>query len=938
MKTILSSLLIVLSCAFAQAQYHVAGKVIDAGDGQSMPSATVTIANIGAKPHGQSTDPDGRYEFKNMPKGKYVISVSFIGYSPMTKNIEITDADVTVPTIRLKPDNKNIDEVKVAATLTRQEQRGDTSVYNAAAFKVNPDATTEDLLKKMPGITVENGNVKAQGENVKRVLVDGKEFFGSDPSIALKNISADMVDKIEVYDRDNDQAKFTGFSDGNEEKTINIMTKMGISKGRFGKVYAGYGSNDRYEAGGNINLFSGDKRISFVGSANNINSRDFNSNDIMNVMSGSGINTIGSLGVNVANQWGEKAKLEASYFYNRMKNKNDANSTREYYLESDDDSLRIYNDSDIARSTNNNHQISVRSSCEIDSLNSLIFNLSSGWQGNDRTSTSSGADYYNGNYFAIDSMHNNNDNSGVSLRADLTWRHRLAKPLRTFSVRVNTSLTNTDADGNTFKLNEYHYKPQNNVIAHQQNNTDNSSYQIGASIVYTEPIVENISAMINYSPTFTYSSGDKQVFADTVVTKNDLPSNYIFSPTLSNKKTTEYQQHKGGLGLNIRMGNNARATLQVDLQNSNLRGEQEYPMAFSTNRTFFNVMPSFNFRMGRRQDGTMVRVRYRTNTNAPSVAQMQDVVDVSNTRRYSSGNSALNEQYTHSLMFHIMKSNTKTSHTLFAMGRATITKNYIATSSTIANNDSTLVEYNNIVLPQGTQFDRPVNLNGYYSLDARLNYGLPVNWLGSNVNFGLNANMSTIPSLYNGIKSKNNTYKLNGDITIGSSFSENVDFTLSYNGGYNILRSDASMTSNYNYYSHSLSLNTNFIILNRIVFNNSLSHQMTDGMGKEFDNSYLMWNAALGCKFLAGNRAELRLKVYDILDVNKSVSRNLSTTYVQTTNSTVLQRYLMLTFTYKLKSIGQQTNKPYDRRMGPPPGGMRGGFGGGPGGHGGPSM
>ena len=161
--------------------------------------------------------------------------------------------------------------------------------------------------------------------------------------------------------------------------------------------------------------------------------------------------------------------------------------------------------------------------------------------------------------------------------------------------------------------------------------------------------------------------------------------------------------------MNIRMGNNARATLQVDLQNSNLRGEQEYPMAFSTNRTFFNVMPSFNFRMGRRQDGTMVRVRYRTNTNAPSVAQMQDVVDVSNTRRYSSGNSALNEQYTHSLMFHIMKSNTKTSHTLFAMGRATITKNYIATSSTIANNDSKLVEYNNIVLPQGKQFDRPVN-------------------------------------------------------------------------------------------------------------------------------------------------------------------------------------------------------------------------------------
>ena len=163
-------------------------------------------------------------------------------------------------TLALEENAELLKEVEVAGTRTRMEQKGDTTQYNADAFKTNPDATTEDLISKMPGVTVTNGSVKTQGEEVKRVLVDGNEFFADDPSLALKNLPAEIVDKVQVYDEMSDQSKFTGFDDGNYAKTINIITKTGKNNGQFGKVYAGYGTDDRYLAGGNINYFNGSQR------------------------------------------------------------------------------------------------------------------------------------------------------------------------------------------------------------------------------------------------------------------------------------------------------------------------------------------------------------------------------------------------------------------------------------------------------------------------------------------------------------------------------------------------------------------------------------------------------------------------------------------------------------------------------------------------------
>src|SRR6218665_1628721 len=225
----------------------------------------------------------GIYVLDSLNPGSYVLKATSFGYPNYFNRIEITGEDKTVDIV-LKSNAKSLDEVEINQIATRVEQKGDTTQYNAAAFKTNPDATVEDLVTKMPGITMENGVVKAQGEQITKVLIDGEEFFGDDATAALKNLPAEIVSKIQVYDQASEQAKFTGISDGNEAKALNIVTKTGKNQGQFGKIYAGYGTpNDLYLGGLNVNIFKGKKKISIIGMSNNVNQQNFSTEDILGV-------------------------------------------------------------------------------------------------------------------------------------------------------------------------------------------------------------------------------------------------------------------------------------------------------------------------------------------------------------------------------------------------------------------------------------------------------------------------------------------------------------------------------------------------------------------------------------------------------------------------------------------------------------------------------
>ena len=287
MKKIILLWLLGISSLSLQAQnYSVAGRVVDS-DNQALEKVKVVLEVKNGAPRTATTSERGIFRFLEVPAGKYVLRIKHTGFDDYSEDVPVVDQNAFVGKITLQTKNYDIDEVDISAKVAIAKQMGDTTQYNAESFKTNPDASAQDLIEKMPGVVVENGQVQAQGEQVQKVLVDGREFFGNDPAAALKNLPAEVVDKIQVFDEQSDQSRFTGFDDGQTTKTINIVTKEAMRDGKFGQFYGGYGYEDKYRLGGSLNLFDKERRISILGQMNNINIQNFAAEDLLGVVNSS---------------------------------------------------------------------------------------------------------------------------------------------------------------------------------------------------------------------------------------------------------------------------------------------------------------------------------------------------------------------------------------------------------------------------------------------------------------------------------------------------------------------------------------------------------------------------------------------------------------------------------------------------------------------------
>ena len=382
--------LVTVTASFSQQTGSVSGNVTGA-KGDTLIGVTVRLNSLTDSTirRGMVTSLDGRFMFDNLPAGGYTLIASFVGYNNTEQTVQVDSVPVTLPTVILLETARQLNEVVIKGKTPTAEQKGDTLQFNANAFKVNRDAQAEDLIKKMPGVDMSGGGIKVQGETVQEILVDGKPFFGDDPTIALRNLPAEVIDKIEVFDRQSDQSQFTGVNDGNTIKTINITTRADKRNGQFGKVYGGVGTavagtDATFAAGGSVNLFKGDRRISIIGQSNNINQQNFASQDLLGVLGGggggnqrqggggggrggrgggggapgggnsggggtdnflvgqqSGINTTNSLGINYSDSWGKKMTIRGSYFLNQSNNRNEQSLLRDYYQKTGDSTQTI---------------------------------------------------------------------------------------------------------------------------------------------------------------------------------------------------------------------------------------------------------------------------------------------------------------------------------------------------------------------------------------------------------------------------------------------------------------------------------------------------------------------------------------------------------------------------------------------------------------------
>ena len=948
MKGIQFLLFVLFVSGIAKAQ-SIKGKLSDPADNKPLAGATLTLTalNDSSSIRQAVSDNTGTFQFQGLSLNSFLLKVSFIGYEDFKQIIVMNDSipDIDLKTLFVPKTTVQLGGVTVVSKAAPVIQKGDTTQFSASQYKVNSDATTEDLIKKMPGITVDkDGTVTAQGEQVKKVTIDGKDFFGDDATAALRNLPSEIVDKIQLFDKLSDQAQFTGIDDGNSVKALNIVTKSGLKNGQFGRVYAGAGTDSRYSAGGNVSTFNGDRRLSVVGNFNNINQQNFGSQDLLGVNSSgggrggggnrgsggrggsgnfgggenfqvgqqSGISKTNALGINYSDKWGKKIDVSGSYFLNNRNNLNDNISRTETKL--DDGRTLFYNQNSLSQSENFNHRINLRFEYKIDSANSVMITPSLNFQKNRSLS----AAFENSLYGLDDSLNTSVSErdvlrNGYNLRNNILYRHSFAKRGRTFSASFTTTFNKND--GETYSNAYYRFFEDAGVRDSLQNQfTDNpaSGYSLSANLSYTEPITTKSQLQFSYSPSYSKNRADQQIFEF-----DELRGKYSsFKEALSNKFDNTTITHNGGITYRLGTSRDNQFSAGINLQHSRLESERIFPTTSSVEQNFTNLLPNLMWskKIAARSS---IRVMYRASTNFPSVTQLQDVVNNTNELRKSVGNPDLKQSYNHFLSGRYTFTNTQKGQSFFANIFLQAQQDYITNATYIALEDSFI--QTGSLLKKGAQLVKPLNMDGYKSFRSFFTFSQPVKFIKSTINLSTGFSYAKLPGLINTAKTTTDNFTYSGGIVLASNISEYIDFNLSYN--VNLNNAKSSVSGDNKYVNQSAGIQTNFLTKNGWFLQNDVSNQSYTGMSDGFNQSYWLWNTGIGKKFLKSRAAELKLSVFDLLKQNQSISREVAANYIEDTQSRVLQQYFMLTFTYNLKNFGKgRTGSGSERRGGRPEG------------------
>lgn len=458
-------ILLLVACLYLSlsvSAQSLSGVVKDKTSDEVLISATVKLVPENGSALFTTTDLSGQFYFNKLKSGTYVLNISYIGYKAFMETVKIANTSNKI-NVYMQENSQLLGEVAVKGRATRAEQRGDSLMYNAEAFKVMQGSSAEDLLAKMPGVVVEGGIVQAQGEQVKKILVDGKEFFEGDVSLAVKNLPSDIIASIEIFDKKSDQSEFTGFDDGEEVKTISIVTKTGFRQGTFGEMTAGYGTDERYKVNGNLNFFNENQRISVLGMSNNVNQQNFSQEDLTGILSSNsgnkrkgfrngggkkgyqsgssvadfmigsmdGLTSTNGLGLNYVDQWGKKLKITSSYFFNKSDNQTLQQTNRNYL----DAALAgmSYEEYKENYLTNWNHRFNFKLDYQINERSSLLFRPSLSFQNMDSNNSLQGTNKTDETLSNETSTTTVGENKAYNLGADLLFRHRFTKPGRTLS-------------------------------------------------------------------------------------------------------------------------------------------------------------------------------------------------------------------------------------------------------------------------------------------------------------------------------------------------------------------------------------------------------------------------------------------------------------------------------------------------------------------------
>ncbi|MFC1225644.1 outer membrane beta-barrel protein [Pedobacter sp. BG31] len=919
--------IMLLFCGYlAQAQNtgSISGKVVNAKDKKPVDFATIAVKNLkdsSVVASGQSS-PDGSFTFKAIAPGKYRIYAAFLGLKTATKDIEVAKAAVNAGEIAMSDDGVDLKTVNVTATIPIVVKK-DTLEFDAKSIKVRENAVVEDLLKKVPGVEVaKDGSVKAQGETITKVKVDGKEFFGNDPLLATKNLPADMVDKIQVIDELSEQAQFTGIDDGTRNKILNITTKNGMKHGYFGNSTVGYGSNDRYDASLNVNKFDDDRQISFIGQFNNVNKQNFGQGGgVGNGFGGfgggrggfgggsngggsGGITTTNAAGLNFADTYKDGTQFQASYFFNKanselIQNSNTQNlagGTNNIDEAINNTSDRINHRFNFMVDTKINPSLSVKIQPNLAYTETDGNNLNRYTRILDDGST-------------IGSQRNTTTTATPSIGNNLLIRKSFKRRGRTLSLNVNTSINDNDGTN----LNYRNDKITKGIVArdtitNQLNNTSSHSINNTTRVVYTEPLNKTLSVEVNYQNGYSNSDSQRDVFNYNPLTLQfDLVdntfSNIYNNRTLTNAAglslTTTEKKYNWNIGVAAQQTNRVNTNLTTGLRRT---------------QNFINITPSAQFRYNF-SNRKRLFINYRGSTNQPTIDQIQPIPDNTNAQTIYLGNPELKPAFNNQLRINFNNFNIETGRFFFA--GLNLTQTFNAIGNTV------------VPLSGGVQQVSYINVDGVYAGNANATWSLPLMaerklTLNISGNGSYNRNVNFIADQVSNalVKNVTNSYTISNGYKLVTNV-DKFDLTGGITGSYTNSTFSARPSSNTQYYTINPSFDVSYVLPANIRLAIDIDYYRNFGGGDLFNQEYTILNPYISRQFFK-NRGTFKFSINDALNQNTGVSRTATGTSIVDLTSNVLRRYYMFSFTYSLTRIGGR-NMSGDMQMP----GQRGGGGSG---------
>jgi hypothetical protein len=869
-------------------------------------------------------DDKGAFEFKNIRNTKYILKVSYINYLPLSVQVGPFENEINdIGFVKIKPIAKELMEVVVRTARAPLTIRGDTIEYDARSFKVPEGSTVEDLLRKLPGLEVDAaGNIKAQGKDVRKVLVDGKTFFGDDPKAATKNLGAETISKVQVYNDKSEQAKLTGVDDGKKEKAINLELKEEFKKGKFGKITGAIGDLSRWAGKGNYNKFNKNEQFSIIAYGNNINETGVNWNDYgefkgnsqyqydngdfgfnagggfrfffsdgdgLNNFDGRGFtkNAGGGLNYNFDNK---KTKFSTSYFYNQTKLDLNSISNRQTFQQNGS----FFGRDTLAKNNSlGNHSLGLRLEQMIDSSSTFIAksnikvgsnnNLSNSIQGLYRTEN---------NLDNLLLLGNDNQSDRFTINSTAIYRYKFKKnKARNFAVSLAHNL-NTRNNDEAIKSTNKFFKATNIIdqirASSLANQTDLNTNQIKSSLLFLEPLSKKMfwESFYNFSIDKNTSFQDSKNILESGKRVDSLSSYFTNQITYNRLGTSMRYSYEG---INISLG---LAALQYGI-NGKVFGDKNSPLKNNIDKTYNGLIPYMESSL--EFNNTYINLNYSYGLNAPQITDLQPIVNNSNPFYITQGNPNLSPEKLHDIGININKFNPSN----FAYFNINYSINYY---------DSQIV-YNQTITDKFVTITTPRNLGGGVTHRVYLGGSMPIIKTKISLNLNGNLDFSKNPNYINDVLNTTNnngkSVSMNLNLTPSTKFFMDLGATI----GTRDFKYSLQAAQNQHIINNSYEASLKWNFMKKTFFESNFENNIYKNERLNFNRNMPVWNASVRRLFLKENKLEMRLAAFDLLNKRLGIRQSGTENFVYSEIAPTLARYYMLSMTYNLKGHEDKLKK-----------------------------